>query len=72
MLIAILAAFAVQLTRPVADTAGPTQLGGAVIVVLGAVATLTTVRHRPGRRPVGAVVGRDGTLVFDRTIAKAA
>jgi len=57
VLIAILAAFAVQLTRPVADTAGPTQLGGAVIVVLGAVATLTTVRHRPGRRPVGAVVG---------------
>ena len=57
VLIAILAALAVQLTRLVTDTAGPTQLGGAVIVVLGAVAALITVRHRPGRRPVAAVVG---------------
>lgn len=65
VLIAIATALAVPLARPVAESAGPTQLGGGLILTVTGVAVLLTLRHHPGRRAVTAIVG----LLLAGTIA---
>ena len=50
VLIASAAALLVQLLRPVADSTGPRDLGGAILLVIGAVAVLLGLRHGSGRR----------------------
>lgn len=56
VLVAVVAALAVQLTRPDAESAGPVELGGALVLTVGAVAALLALRHRPSGRSVGTMV----------------